>query len=523
MKKIFNILIALTIVAGSSSCKKFLDINQNPNSALSVTPQLILPQAITAMANQIPSFSNYGGQTVGYYANAGGFSGWGSIITYDYTTTDFQGLWNNMYDNLYDFEYVIEQSEGDSELVYYNAIAKIMKAFGTQMLVDTYNDIPYSEAFQGNKTLSVKYDKAEDVYVAIANLVDEAIAQIKSANESAISIKGKTEDPLFLGDTKQWLKFAQSLKLKIILRADGKANFSNTSFDSEIGFIEDDAIVNPGYVKDEGKQNRLWNSWAYNAAGTAQSFGAQYVPTPFVAAFYNGIKLSDPARGKVLYKAWANSNVPSNQLGYTEGDAVRGGSPNAWFIGTNSNTYSQIGIFKGPDAGQPIMLASSVYFEIAEAKVRGLLSGDPVSDFNNGIESSFKYLYKNASGTIPADRDAHGDAQAYKEANADNPLANLSLASSSEKKIEAIVTQKYIAENMILGHEAWNDFRRTGYPRSVSNPQGNKDDSMVSLTSGSTTENRLPNRILYPETEFKYNSGNVKTINPNSDKIFWAK
>lgn len=532
MKKIFNILFISVVLLAGTSCKKYLDINQNPNQALTATPQLILPQAITATANNIYNYNTYGGQTVGYYANAGGVSGWGSIITYDYTTTNFQALWSNTYDNLYDYEYIIKDSEGKEENVYYNAIAKIMKAYNFQLLVDTYNDVPYSDAFQGNAALSVKYDKAEDIYKEITDLVDEAILSITSANEEVVIEVKPQEDPMFDGNMDKWLQFAQSLKLKLIVRAKGKVSFSNENFDSSIGFLEDDAIVNPGYEKTDGpsgsvqtlgKQNRFWAYWAYSAAGTAQGLGGQYIPTPYIVGFYDGTKLSDPDRGYAIYKNWSASGAPTNQLGYTGADAARGATPNHWFKGTNSSNFSQLGIFKGYNAGQPLMLAAEVYFTLAEAEVRGILSGNAKADFESGIVSSFKYLYKDAAGNIPADRDYAGDADLYLDDNASSPLVNFDLATTDEAKIEAIITQKYIASNMILGHEAWNDYRRTNYPKTMANPQGNEDYSFVSLASGATTPDRLPTRILYPESEFKYNSDNVIIVNPNSDKIFWAK
>lgn len=523
MKKIFNILLLSVVVLGTSSCKKFLDINENPNQALSATPELILPQAITATANNIYNFNVYGSQTVGYYANGGGVSGWGSIVTYDYTTGDFQTLWNTTYNNLNDFEYVIKDSEGKEEYVYFNAIAKLMKAYNFQLLVDTYNDVPYSDAFQGNAALSVKYDAAEDVYKNITDLVDEAFAAIMAADDDVVLQVASQQDPMFGGDMFSWAQFAQSLKLKLIVRANGKIDFTNEDFDASIGFLEDDAIVNPGYAKIEDKQNRFWNNWAYNAAGTRVTRGGQYVPTPYILSFYDGEKITDTYRGTAVYQQFSNGAAPTNQLGNEASNATRGGNPNSWFKGTNATTYSQLGIFKGFDAGQPIMLASEVYFNIAEAKVRGILSGSASEDFNAGIVASFNYLYKNAAGDVPTSRNPEGDAAAYMAVNSTKPLVNFALATSNEQKIEAIITQKYIALNMILGHEAWNDYRRTQFPRNEPDPEGNAVNSFVSLSSRATTPDRLPTRILYPETEFKYNSANVPTINPNSDKIFWAE
>lgn len=521
MKKIYSSFLIGVILISVTSCNKFLDINDNPNDPLGSTPQLILPQAITTTANNMRRFVDYGGQLMGYYANGGGVSGWGSIITYNFTTGDFRLMWDDTYNNLMDYEYVINQSADVVEDTYFNAIAKIMKAYNFQLLVDAYNDVPYSQAFQGNTQLSVPYDNGIDVYKSITDLVDQAISAILEADHDVVAEVATQQDPLFKGDMDKWLQFAQTLKLKLMLRANGKVQFSNQDFDEGIGFLTDDAIANPGYAKVEGKQNRMWDGWVYSAANSARGFGSQFAPTPYILGFYDGKKLDDPTRGDLVYRTWPS--VSTNQLGYQGSDAGRGTNPTVWMQGTSATSYSEIGVFKGPDAGQVLMLAAEAYFMLAEANVTGLVPGDAKANFENGLEASYRYLYKDIAGTLAEEADPAADVADYIAANAGSYLVNFTLADTDEKKTEAIITQKYVAQNMILSHESWNDFRRTGYPATLSAPAGNAVTSFVSLTSEASTPNRLPNRILYPQSEFNYNGGNAKTIDPNTDKIFWAK
>src|SRR5438105_15705538 len=98
MRKIIAGVFMGMVVLGTS-CKKYLDINTNPNSATSATPELILPQAITNTASVINAYNTYGSQIVGYAANAGGYGGFGESITYNYTTS-YTGTWGSSYDNL---------------------------------------------------------------------------------------------------------------------------------------------------------------------------------------------------------------------------------------------------------------------------------------------------------------------------------------------------------------------------------------------------------------------------------------
>ena len=160
MKKInIYILLALFTVASTTSCKKFLDINENPNSPTVSTPELVLPQAIVRSANLIVSFNSYGARLVGYQANAGGVSGWGSFVSYDYTTSDYGGLFEASYKAIEDLELVTQLSAVDADHNAYIAAARVMQAFNYQTLVDTYNDVPYFDALKGTAVLQPKYDK----------------------------------------------------------------------------------------------------------------------------------------------------------------------------------------------------------------------------------------------------------------------------------------------------------------------------------------------------------------------------
>ncbi|MBB2150090.1 SusD/RagB family nutrient-binding outer membrane lipoprotein [Pedobacter gandavensis] len=518
MKKNYKYIFGLLFVSALFSCKKQLDINNNPNSPTEATPNRVLPQAIVATANNLSQFNFYGGQVVGYFANGGGVSGWGSIISYDYQTSEFNALWSNTYDILTDVKYVLDKSEGDATLKEFNAAAKVLKAYNFELLVDTYNDIPYTEANQGLDKIQPKYDKATDIYKNLADLCDQAIVSFKSVTAGSPAFVAA--DPMYGGNVTKWAKLANTIKLKLILKGRGKVTFSNTTFDP-IGFVTDaatpstdataplDVLVNPGYTQIDGKQNTTYNRWAYLASGAVVSAASNYALTPYVLGFYDGSKILDAARRAVTFNTSA-----VNQLGYQLSDAGRGASPSSWYV-------KGIGILKGPDAASPIMLAAESYFLQAEANVVGLIPGTAKDNFNEGMIAAFRYLYLNSAGTLVAGKSPTGDVTAYIAANVTKPNVNFSLATTDAQKLEAIITQKYLAFNMFFGHEAWNEFRRTGYPVTLSN--GNPSQTFVSIVSQATTANKLPTRILYPLSEFKYNESNIPAVDKFSSKIFWAK
>lgn len=522
MKKSFKYIFGLLLVSSVISCKKDLDINTNPNQPLAATVNTVLPQAIVATANNIAQFNFYGGQVAGYFANGGGVSGWGSIVSYNYQNDEFSGLWANTYDILTDVKYVLDQSANDATKSQFNAAAKVLKAYNFELLVDTYNDVPYTEANLGLANVQPKYDKATDIYKNLADLLDQAIATFKAGGSAKGTPAFVAADPLFGGNDDQltrWAQLANTIKLKLVLKGQGKVTFTNTTFDA-IGFITADANVQPVYTKIDGKQNPAWNRWAYAASGTAVGAASQYAVTPYIMSFYNGNKLNDAKRAAVTFKSGTTTAV--NQLGYQLSDAGRGAAPSSWFVGTDVNTYSKVGILKGPDASQPLMLAAESYFLQAEANVKGLVTGTAATNFKSGIIASFNYLYTDNTGAVPSTRTPAADADAYVTANTASFLANFAVATTDAQKLEAIITQKYIAFNMTFGHEAWNEFRRTGYPTIVTSG-ASANQTFVSITSEATAANKLPTRILYPITEFKYNAANIPTVDKYTSKIFWAK
>lgn len=516
-------LVAALGTQGLQSCNKALDINTNPNSPTYSTPELVLPQAMVATAQQVPGFNTYGARFVGYYATSGGVSGWGDILTYDYATSAFGGLWSGVYNTLTDLDYVVKNTAGNAGYQDLNQAAVVLIAYNYANLVDTYNDIPYSEALQGAAFLTPKYDKASDIYVDLAKKLDGAVAYFKANASSDVF---KKSDIIFKGDNTSWAKFANTLKLRLVLRAGSKAAFTNKTIDP-IGVITDDVIVQPMFTKIAGKQNPMWNTWAYGADGAAVgTWGTQFIPTPFIMAFFDGSKLIDEARANLFFANGISTNV--NQLGNTNNPPV-GVSPSAWVMkpasGTISATnYRGYGVIKGPSAGQPLMLGAEGNFLGAEAVVEGLLSGDAKTFFENGIKASFTYLNKNESDVVSNGANAATYLTSYVSANAGKYLADWSAAQTKDQKLEAIVTQKYIAMNFLFGHEAYNEYRRIGYPKiSGGNVIGNGKLNFISTESRSTAPDKNLARLPYPASEFSYNGANIPTVNKYTDKLFWAK
>jgi hypothetical protein len=528
MRKILLFIIIITSLCGVS-CKKYLNINSNPDAPTQSGVGPVLPLTIVNTASILSGLNDYGGQTCGYSANAGGYGGFGASWTYDYPPSTGEGLWDGCYTTLENLQYLINNAAGHDSLAYYDATARIMKAFIYQMLVDEFNDVPYSQALQGSANFTPKYDAATAIYPALAASLDSAIAEINTAAANTVvspnSLTSAT-DPLFGGNMTSWKQFANTLKLRLILRASAAVTFPNMTFSSD-GFITSDAIVQPGYQlanATSGSQvSPSWNAWVSNYEGGR--VGQAWIPSTYVWGYYDGTKLTDPARGAAIYFQYPNT--PYNQLGVSPpNNTLTSPAPGgAWYSGGGSGTTmgNAIGVEKGPNMGEPLILLAEADFLQAEADVRGILGGNAATDFNNGILASFTYLYELPNLTLAPNMDPVADEATYLANNAGSYLVNFSLATTTAQQTEAIITQKYIAMNFINGGEAWSEYRRTGYPVSSGASLNNPYGSMCSTQSQATRPDKLPTRLPYPASEAATNAGNVpQGINIYTSTIFWA-
>jgi hypothetical protein len=548
MKKISIYFASLALVLMAGACSTYLDINENPNQATSVTPDLILPQALVATAINLNGYNNYGAQIGGYMANAGGYGGFNELVTYRYTSSNYGGLWSSTYDNLEDYQYIINSTTGISKYNIYNGIALIMRAFNYQLLVDTYNDVPYSNALKGSGNLTPSYDKGSDIYKDLAVQLDTAIARINRGASTSGTLIPTAADVMFHGTSSnpsasitKWLQFANTLKLRIMIRGNGKVTFANSNFDPA-GFLATDALVNPGYSRDNNKQNPAWNTWVFSYSGAAGN--KAWMPTTWMMSFYNGGNLTDHDRGNAIYYNFTRTQYPttpsktkivygdsiSNQLGHEGNDTPACPTGSAWYSGTDrggKTAGNWIGVLKDPGAGVMVISAAESYFLQAEAAVIGLpVTGAalPSADvaYQNGVTASFTYLYSDKTNTPTVSASAIATMVSnYYANNAGDHRADWTAANTPDKQVEAIITQKYIALNMINSQEGWNEYRRTGYPL-ISGTGATT--TFASSASQSTRADRLPARIVYPVSESAYNAANVpQGITVFGSTIFWAK
>lgn len=463
--KSFNIKIALfAVLIGVGGCKKFLDTNENPNLPTEGSIPLLLPAAQAAIGHVLGNpLQIVGSMWSQHWTQNPTSSQYRSFDQYSPTTTDFDRHWRMIYsDAMQDIEDIIALSEGREEFQQYRAIAYIMKAYAFQVATDAFGDVPLSEANDPENT-NPAYDAQSVVYDSIFLFVDQGIDLI---DVDAVAHPGN-DDLIFQGDMEQWLRFANTFKLRAYMRLSevnpGKAAAGIATLDGA-EFLEEDAAIS--YAAIGGNQNPLFSEML--GLNRVQNV----VASETVAKFMTD---NDDPRAAVFFDPYVAAGIDS-VIGVPQGSFrtnTRVVSFPSAAVGANARND------QSATAPVKFLSAAESYFLQAEAVVRGWLSsGAPAQElFVAGIRASFE------SYDVPG-------LEAYLSSA---PAAQW--PGGADPQIEAIITQKWVAMTGNQGFEAWSEWRRTGYP-----------DFLVVSIATSLGDDRMPARILYPSTEVTRNA-----------------
>ncbi len=494
MRKKINIVwlsILMVAIISMGSCKKSdFDINSpNPNQPSSVPPNYVLSAALASSASLVlggdATFANF---WMGYWAPYGEQSP--SVLSYNLTSDTYSYNWDDTYIALENYKFIEDQSASANK-TYFFAIAKIMKVFHFQRLVDLYNNVPYHDALIPNSF--PKYDSAGAIYKELVLQLDSAVIIIKSADALTVDNPG-SNDVMFHGNMDQWVKFAHTLKLKILMRQTqmtaGPAyiqdNLTGLTTSDFLGEGED-AGINPGYSNSShAQQSPIWQSVGYNTDGSPNGGHLYTKVNSYAVNFYN--TTNDTQRIKLFCDTNASGIIKGRAFGSS--DVGQGGSVISGFGS---------GILKTPTMDAYILPAFESLFIQAEAAQRGFIPGDPAVLFKEAVTESFRLL------GVP---DYQNAAQLFYSQPGDK--VNIDVSSN---KINTIILQKWAALNAYDPFESYSDWRRLGIPA----------DLPVSVYPG-TTATHIPYRLLYPTSEYHYNAANVNAqgnVNQFASKIFW--
>ena len=499
-KKILTLFVLLVILG--SSCTKFLAVNEvNPNSASKVPGKLLLPAALNNIAYTMnyPRRFDFVYLWHGLWCISSGYSQPSGLVQYRLLNADYQAIFNESYtsgQNLVE----IEKASTDPKEASYLAIAMIMKAYIMQNLVDLYGNVPYSDAFKSDAgILKPKYDDQKAIYEDLVLQLDAAIKLIQNRPADATEITGAS-DIMFGGNMALWAKFANTLKLRMLVHQSGmtgrdtyiKAAIATTASVGYLGAGEG-ALSNPGYSKSTSKMNPFYE-YFYKADGTTQTDGVTYYNAGKDVVDF--MKVTSDPRISRFFNPYSGTSFAGNALGITEPPALPAASTSK--LGYSAAATGAQGYMIGTfDKSAPILTDFESLFIQAEAVERGYITGTGKTLYNAAMTQSFVYMGLSASS---------GTAFVA----TDNASVNYDLATS---KLNLILDQKWVSLNGIAPVEIWTDYRRSGRPANIT---FSKDPNVANPTP--------PVRLLYPQREISVNNDNVVAvgkIDAFTSKIFW--
>lgn len=470
LKKSHSILGFLLLIVVMSCTKDFEEINTNPNQPIAVQPELLLRQVIYNYAEEMTYEGFVAGNLLGQYFTAVDFN---LFDRHSLSEPQFGGNpWPVLYKNLRDLELLILQAEQNKVFEIYLGPAKILKATIAATLTDLYGDVPYFNAVKGlNGVTSPSYDSQESIYLnegGILSLLQEAVVDITSYEGAAV-LGG---DILYEGRLTQWIKLANSLQFKYLLRISDRESVGNqlqslVNAGAYISTSVDDAFF-------EFTDNLPNN---FRMATLREGDFNLFVMSETIAEVFD--TLNDPRIELYFRPTGANDTVYNGLLN----------GPDASSISVSIGDYSLAGtLFRENSGGLKAhyMTSWEMNFLLAEAAERGLISGSAEDYYNTGVADAF--VFWNAS--LPSDYLSIGSA-AFK-ANGANGLSQ-------------IISQKWLA-NIINGYEGWVEYRRTGYPE-------------LKTVAASLNNGLIPIKLPYPADEQALNFTNFFSITGGNNSV----
>ncbi len=502
MKNLVNFQYAMLTVAAlaATSCSpnKFLDVNASPNSPSVVPPTVQLPTITIGTGFVV-------GNTLGrdadlfiqHYAGIG-----------NQPATEDRYVINGNYDNEWQGDLYTNNLNGAQTLIAstqaaspaYAGIAKLIKAYNFALTTDLWGDVPYSQALQGLANIHPAFDKQQDIYegaTGVQSLFDLVREGMADLDKVSLLTPSAADDVVYAGNIAKWkkvgnmllLKFANTVSRKdpalatkvineVLLKgANGSAAINANADDFAVPFGTSVGNTNPFY--------------SYNVTNRPDD---QMASTRFLdsLAAYN-----DPRLPKYFTTTPGNPTSTHNTpfglfTGYENGNNITLPSRTTNPATTRRSVYSTYVL--GASGQAPVRLLTNFQraFILAESAISLKTPGDANALYQEGIRASML-----ETGLVAAEIDAYFAA---------NP-AIVTLRGNDAHKINQIIRQKWMAW-VGNGYEAFNDYRRTGYP------------SLRPALNVTVTPN-IPQRLLYPPSEVSANGANVPAA-LITDKVWWA-
>lgn len=459
-------------------------------------------------------------KTIGYANSAGSM--------YAQSDNYANSRWEAFYGMLRNFRVLENVYENESEEMQKNDIvfkhlAEVHIYDHLAQMIDLWGDVPYTKAGYLGITGDVQgsypdYDSQTELYSMMLQRLGTISNELTSmkGNLTPLAAAGLASQDYYLkGDLDKWIMYANDLRLRLAIRcasngalvSEGKAAISEIlDGNKQVARTFDDNFYFQG---DDGSTAEFNYSDAIRDAYKDQSRAPQPMLDVLLTAGKVGI---DDYRLPIMYSKNAAGEYKGLSVDEDESEqSTNTSKPEA------QRVYSRIDsttVIYNQYLLMPVLMTAEVDFMRAECYQRGWAAGSAEQAFIDGMVNSTKYYFAcNAASTSSYGYKAESEPT---EAEVRDYAKKLWDADSD--KLNVILSQKWLNFGFLQPTQAWNEIRRTGYPR-----LRYLEDPTAQLIKS------LPNRIRYPGSERnsntdKYNE-QVKKM-PNGDdyytKIFWA-
>ena len=413
----------------------------------------------------------------------------------------------------------------------YEGIFLIFKSLLWSTATDLYGDIYFTEGLRGQEAiLFPKFDDQKDIYPAMIQDLKNATLLLTTGTDAI----DKTYDILYGGNKAKWIKFANSLRLRLLMRASknlpgAAAEIAAVAALPLMTSVEDNASI--AYLAGD----RTYN-WPMSYEGYSDNFMI-YRPSK---TLIDSLKALNDDRLKVwvapIEKPWTNVSGEN-------GTVVNTTDPNGY---TYTSTYEYIDRSKPGIKGAAGFIVDSLtlYAGYTAGMYENVLAANgswdfPTTIYNYKVSKFTKLLNDKSHALLKACMLQSDEVQfllaeaAVKgyipEANAEayyksgvslaasrwgvtipstyfnNSRAKFPTTGTEEQKMAKIALQKWLG-HFLMGVEAYADHRRTRLPAFEMNGE---------LINGL---HPFPLRFRYPETEMANNAINYQTAIGKLDK-----
>jgi len=464
-------LFAVTIII---SCKKYLDVNTNPNSPTTAPINGLLIRTTQQAALNVYRVGNITSYYVQYLASPNPD---GPTDTYD--KIDASSTWTSLYDNLTDI-YDLEKMASDAGATQYQGVAKILKAMDLHMLHNLWGSVPYSEAFSGESP-TPQYDDAKSIFQTCLNLLDEGITLLgQSGSKITIPTSSPSPDLIHKGVTAAWVRTAHALKARLLNQLSKTQQYNPTNIFTELAAAytlpTQDAYITTFAVRNPWAQAAVNNAAQSLDAWLSQHYVNQMRDTPTFVNFDPRLPLIATRTRFPAYPYLGTRNGKGRVgTGTTKDESYLPSGDSGYY----SKTASPLNI----------ITYEEIKFIEAEVAFRTNDQSRAYAAYLEGIRANM-----NKVGVTAAARDAY-----INHASVSVGASNLTL--------QRIFNEKYKA--LFLTPVTWDDARRFDYQYPL---------FQLPLNVKTTTFVR---RLVYPSIELSRNGANVPAVTDVTQKLWW--